>query len=92
MMIWIVIAVFVLVMTLNVITDIRKHKEWKAGTRGCDYCGRFPVCVECGRCGDSSCNSGCIFCTDIKGARRYLPTPMKLRDNERLIAKPKEVK
>ena len=36
---------------------------------GCKFCGREPVCSECGRCYDPNCNAGCIWC------RRFTPPP-----------------
>lgn len=42
----------------------------------CKVCGRErPVCRDCGRCGDSTCNAGCIFCIQDNRPlwRRFLP-------------------
>ena len=39
-------------------------EEWK--NRGCEYCGKKPICQECGRCYNSNCNAGCIFCIDSR--------------------------
>ncbi|NIV32833.1 MAG: hypothetical protein GWN58_26325 [Anaerolineae bacterium] len=30
----------------------------------CRFCGSTPVCDICGRCYDSRCNAGCVFCRD----------------------------
>jgi hypothetical protein len=29
---------------------------------GCEFCGGKPVCRYCGRCYNSNCNAGCIYC------------------------------
>lgn len=53
----------------------------------CNVCGReAPVCRMCGRCGDPSCNGGCIFCVaDTRPmCQRFLPM-MPTRPEDRRV-------
>lgn len=90
MSIYIIIGIFCLILILTTAKDFRDSKLRREGKLGCEYCGRYPTCGECGRCGDSSCNSGCMFCVRQTGWRKFAPIPMKIPQSQRTIEFPKE--
>ena len=60
----------VVIILMAVLHETRAANRKRAGL--CEVCSqKKPLCDQCGRCLDSSCNGGCIYCRgDLPFGRR----------------------